>query len=505
MRSAAFACLFVVTSFISVTGVSAHQRTSSHPYWLASIGHNGLSPFNNDTSFVVYRNVQHAAYGAVGDGVTDDTAAIQKALTDGDACATPSCSGSTLYPKLVYLPPGKYLVSSTLQISMYTQIVGSPISPPTIIASVLFGSSYVLDGYPNTNGSYWNANAASLNFYKSIRNIKIDTTNVLSSTAVTCLNWAVSQATSLRSVSFAMAPHSAHVGVDMVGGGSGTFMGDLVFQGGAVGLSVNNQQFHFRNLSFIGCTTGISTSHLFIGVFQDISFTDCQVGIQGQPVGSGGFNSISLIDSVATNVGVLILAPPQTTSDIRAVVIDNLSTSRVANILISSSPAATTIVLPGNATGFLSVPSYVRGMVYNQTANFTGGETFTYLSKPSSMRASGSRTKLWYTKSKPVFSTLAATSVVNVKYHGVIGDGVTDDLAAIQAVINTYAGTGKMVYFPYGVYRISATLYAPPGTIIQGEAWASIRADSGSSGFWSDESDPQPVLQIGKPGDKGAS
>lgn len=62
------------------------------------------------------------------------------------------------------------------------------------------------------------------------------------------------------------------------------------------------------------------------------------------------------------------------------------------------------------------------------------------------------------------------------------------------------------VYFPYGVYRISATLYIPPNSILQGEAWSSIRADSGSnktSSCWWNETNPQPVLQIGRPGDKG--
>ena len=129
---------------------------------------------------------------------------------------------------------------------MYTQLVGSPISPPTIVVSSTFGAAIVLDGFPNTNGSYWNSGDAPLNFYKTVRNINIDTTNVPAGTAVTCVNWAVSQATSLRSMVFKMAPSSAHVGVGMSGGGSGTFMGDLVFQGGGIGLVVRNQQFHFR-------------------------------------------------------------------------------------------------------------------------------------------------------------------------------------------------------------------------------------------------------------------
>ncbi|KAF7970055.1 hypothetical protein HWV62_25296 [Athelia sp. TMB] len=519
MHSDILCCLFVITTLLSAASVSANSfaqrqgraltRQKHHSelaergssYWLAAIGHNGLSPYNIDPSYIVYRNVQHAPYGAKGDGVTDDTAAIQKALIDGDACATPSCSGSTLYPKLVYLPPGKYLVSKTLKISMYTQLVGSPLSPPTIVASSSFGAATVLDGFPNTNGSYWNSGDAPLNFYKTVRNINIDTTKVPASTAVTCVNWAVSQATSLRSMVFKMASNSAHVGVGMSGGGSGTFVGDLIFQGGAIGLVVRNQQFHFRNLSFTGCATAISTEYLFIGVFQDISFTNCPIGIQGQPAKFGGFHSISLIDSTATNVGTLIMAPAQSTSDIRPVVIDNLSTAKVTNILVTSTPAKTTILLAGNAAGSLSVTGYARGTVYNQTAVFTGGQNFNGLFKPSSMLTGAA--KHWYTKPKPVYPTLLAANVVNIKYHGVVGDGVTDDLAAIQAVINQYAGTGKMVYFPYGVYRISATLYAPPGTILQGEAWSSIRADSGDTSFWADEANPQPVLQIGKPGDEG--
>lgn len=136
------------------------------------------------------------------------------------------------------------------------------------------------------------------------------------------------------------------------------------------------------------------------------------------------------------------MAPAQSTSDIRPVVIDNLSTAKVTNILVTSTPAKTTILLAGNDAGSLSVTGYARGTVYNQTALFTGGQNFNGLFKPSSMLTGAA--KHWYTKPKPVYPTLLAANVVNVKYHGVVGDGVTDDLAAIQAVINQYVGTGKM-------------------------------------------------------------
>lgn len=139
---------------------------------------------------------------------------------------------------------------------MYTQIVGDPTCPPTIQPSSDFGANYVLDGFPNTNGSYWNGGNAPLNFYKSISNVNVDTTTVDPSVNVKCLNWAVSQATSIRYMTFTMAKNGLHQGVDSQGsansslkddsGGSGTMFGDLIFKNGNVGLTVSNQQFHFK-------------------------------------------------------------------------------------------------------------------------------------------------------------------------------------------------------------------------------------------------------------------
>jgi glucan 1,3-beta-glucosidase len=66
----------------------------------------------------------------VGDGMHDDTAAIQAAI---DANQTGN-GGTNLAksPSIVYLPPGDYLISDTVVMWYYGHLVGNPVCPPTI-------------------------------------------------------------------------------------------------------------------------------------------------------------------------------------------------------------------------------------------------------------------------------------------------------------------------------------------------------------------------------------
>lgn len=57
----------------------------------------------------------------------------------------------------------------------------------------------------------------------------------------------------------------------------------------------------------------------------------------------------------------------------------------------------------------------------------------------------------------------ADAGVVNVQAapYNALGDGVTDDTTAIQDAIDDWAGSGRTLYFPDGVYRLSAQLAMP--------------------------------------------
>ena len=67
------------------------------------------------SSLEPFSNVKASTYGAKGDGSTDDAAAIQKALT-----AAKEAGGG-----IVYLPPGTYIVKSTLKIDNNVTLMGA--------------------------------------------------------------------------------------------------------------------------------------------------------------------------------------------------------------------------------------------------------------------------------------------------------------------------------------------------------------------------------------------
>jgi len=59
---------------------------------------------------------------------------------------------------------------------------------------------------------------------------------------------------------------------------------------------------------------------------------------------------------------------------------------------------------------------------------------------------------------------------ISVKDFGAVGDGVTDDTAAVQAAINGAQTLGKILYFPAGNYRLTSALTITYGMTIAGNS-----------------------------------
>ncbi|KAF3055332.1 Glucan 1,3-beta-glucosidase [Trichoderma lentiforme] len=465
---------------------AVEKRASS--YWYENIAKQGVAPFA-PSGYTVYRNVKD--FGAKGDGVTDDTAAINNAILSGGRCGR-LCKSSTLTPAIVYFPAGTYLISTPIIDQYYTNIIGDATNLPTIKATANFNGIALIDGdtyYGDNNPN--DPNWISTNvFYRQVRNFKLDMTSMPASAPRTYgIHWPTAQATSLQNIQVTMSTASGNQQVGLfVENGSAGFLTDLTFNGGLIGAAVGNQQFTMRNLVFNNCGTAIVSGFTWEWVYQGISINNCGLGID-----ISSAESITLIDSSITGTPVGIrtsYSASQTPPTSNSLIIENLSLNNVP-VAVQSTSGATLL-----AGGTTTIAAWGQGHQYtpNGPTSFQG--TIAANARPSSL-LSGSK---YYTRSKPQYETLPVSSFKSVRSAGATGNAVTDDTAALQNIINSATAAGQIVYFDAGIYRVTSTLKIPPGAKLVGEEYPIILS---SGSFFNDQNNPKPVVQVGTPGQTG--
>lgn len=98
---------------------------------------------------------------SLGNGVTDDTAAINRAIQDGGRCGQ-GCESSTVTPAVIYFPAGTYLITSPIVAMYYSQLVGDPLNVPTIKGAPNFSGIGLIDSDPYlAGGANWYQNQVS--------------------------------------------------------------------------------------------------------------------------------------------------------------------------------------------------------------------------------------------------------------------------------------------------------------------------------------------------------
>ncbi|PRP79978.1 glycoside hydrolase family 55 protein [Planoprotostelium fungivorum] len=479
------------------TPLGQGSRGPNDPYWLENPRfHNGKSPYNSNANYPIFRN----SYGAKGDGVTDDSDAINAAIQAGGQRCGLGCDSTTVAPALVYFPSGTYLVSKQIVMLYYTQIVGDANNLPTILAaSNMQNFIFQSDPYgPSGNSWFTNQN----NFYRQIRNFIIDTTRVPAATNIVAVHWQVAQATSLTNIVFKMNSdsNSGHQGVWMENG-SGGFMSDLIFYGGKYGLWVGTQQFTSRNMTFYNTNTAIFMNWNWGWTFKTVNFHNCKVGIDlsttnaGQQVGS-----LLLVDAEFTDTPVAVRTSMNaTTLPVTAgtLLLDNV---KITNVGATVATVWGETLLAGSQQTTV-VDSWGQGHFVKDAASDSANFFRGALPKVPKNGPLLSSNGYFFERPRPQYEQYSVNDIINVKDEGAKGDGSSDDTAALTAILKKYAGC-KIIYFPFGQYVITSTLFVPPGSRIVGEAWAMIKA---SGNFFADFRNPKPAVQVGLPGQEGVA
>ncbi|KAF2087046.1 glycoside hydrolase family 55 protein [Saccharata proteae CBS 121410] len=483
-----------------VVAAPVPETDTATSYWVANIARQGTIAFGSDSAdppaggYTIYRDVTH--YGATGNGNTDDTAAINAAITDGSRCGQ-GCDSTTVTPAIIYFPPGEYLVSSPIIQLYYTQFIGDALNPPTIKAAASFQGIAVIDSDPYDNtGNNWYTNQN--NFFRQIRNFKIDLTG-MPVTSGAGIHWQVAQATSLQNIVFNMRTDGGASNVQQgifMDNGSGGFMTDLVFNGGHYGAFLGNQQFTTRNLTFNNCQTAIFMNWNWAWTFKSVTINNCGVGID---MANGGpsdqtVGSVLVLDSTFTNTPVGINASFTSNSQPATggtLIVDN---TKFQNCATGGVVSNGDVLVDGNT----DVASFAQGNEYVGAQKTRVQNTLASASpsKPATLLASDGSI---FERSKPQYEGYAASSFVSVKSKGAAGDGVTDDTAAIQSAINSLTAD-QILYFDHGAYLVTDTIAIPGDKAykITGEIWPLIMA-SGSK--FQDALNPVAVFQVGTAGD----
>ncbi|TVY16690.1 Glucan 1,3-beta-glucosidase [Lachnellula arida] len=485
----------VTTPAPNSTAAAPHvDSAEAAAYWYEGITHQGISAFGT-SGYVVYRNVKD--YGALGDGSTDDTAAINKAITDGGRCGQ-NCSSSTTTPAVIYFPAGTYVISSPINPAYFTQLIGNPNDVPTIKASASFPDSQglaLIDADPYYT-QYLNWVSTTL-FYRQIRNFVIDTTNIPATTFINGIHWPTAQATSIQNVVFQLSSASGtlHVGLFCESGSAG-FLSDLTFNGGNIGANVGNQQFTMRGLTFNNCVTAISHSWNWSWTYIGLVINNCGTGIDISAGGAGAqvTGNIIVIDSTISGTTTGVKTAYDSTSSTGytngSIILENIVLDSVGTAVEGPNGS----LLAGGST---TIAAWGQGHEYSPSGPTAFQGSITPNTRPSSL-LNGTN---YYQMSKPQFETLTTAQVYSVMSSGAKGDGTTDDTAAVQSALNTAASASQLCFFDAGTYLVTSTITIPPGSKIAGESYSVIMS---WGDFFNDMSNPQPVVQVGASGSSGS-
>jgi len=372
-------------------------------------------------------------YGAVGDGIADDTAAIQMAIDA--ACA----DGNHAWPaKLVYFPAGNYLVSDTLvsrgasgkfmnsmalmgespgDVKLTLRDRAAGFSDPRAPKALIFATSGLLARNPSDGGrDYFNKGEGNDAYNNYVHDLTINLG--AGNPGAIGVDFLANNIGAIRGVRIAAADGSCHEGIALDRKWPGPLLiQDVRVDGCAFGISIANTEYS-ATLEDV-----VLSNQRQVGLRNDgNSLAMRRVSIIGAPRALENINPAGLIVADYLRVVAPVGGQPALTN---------------AGFMVLSHPE-----LPAGPTNDSSSPIHSMG-VYRGATRLRGESPQWLLQPPAAFPAPTNR---------------APSTWANVRSYGAEPDSNKDATDAIRGALASGADT---IYFPSGRYLVSDSIDVP--------------------------------------------
>jgi len=424
------------------------------------------------------RLVDAAQFGAVGDGIADDTDALQRAVNATYGAGLPDCTQPGA--RLVALEGGgrRYRVTAPLRLWIWVRLIGYGASRPQLVLAERtpgYGNSssplplvLALDFAPGSPACAFNpSDGGNTAFGEGVLNVDV-AVGAGNPGAVGVRNRAA-QGGVLRDMRFDLAPDAlagvmspgwAHQGLVIVGAQAAVLMADT----GAWPAVFRDCAFSAQAVAGVAWTATTTSTWIGLTVVRGY-FESAPVAVSARKNATAGTASarVTLLDCAFANISTALVDPPALGAGASSVLVRGATAAFPVASVMAESDIAPAVAPPPATDGALwfAVRELSAGLantaVRRGDANLTAAVSCDAAAVPGAPEPPQPPAP-----DTPPFAPVA--SWVSVRDNGARGDGATDDAPALNALLATLAAGGApaRVFFPQGVYVLNSTLIVPP-------------------------------------------